>query len=324
MKLLKTFLIFIILLVLASGCGNRIIDPLVPVTNSDKTNASLLAEQVSENRLRSYVSNIFNERRYSQSERDLALASIESEVSGLNYLETTQDFSTYGYDGRNLILTKTGAITPNNWVVIMAHYDSVYSTLGADDNGSSCAALIEIAKILSPITFESSLKLVFVDLEEPGLLGSQYFVSQIPATVNIIAAISLEMIGYTSSSQQNYFPAPFDVGKGDFLAVIGDGKSFAIANDFVRHLKQTNSSLSTIIVNPDEVLNNPILQDLTRSDHASFWEQGMPAIMLTDTANFRNPNYHEWSDSINTLDFSFLTKITQAVVVSCYLWANPQ
>lgn len=324
MTIIRILILMIIVLNFAAGCGSRSIEPLVPVTASEKISAAALAEQVSEDRLRSNVGNIFNTRRYSRSERDRAFASIEAEVAGLNYSVATQKFTLDGYEGKNLVLTKTGVVTPNNWVVIMAHYDTVYNTPGADDNGSGCAALIEIAKILSNTTFESTLKLVFVDLEEINFGGSKYFVSQIPGGVNIFAAVSLEMIGYTSAVQQNPFPAPFDVNKGDFLAVIGDGRSFSMANDFVRNLKQNNVSLPTIIINPDEVVNNPLFQDLMRSDHASFWEQELPAIMITDTANFRNPNYHELTDSMSTLDFTFLKKVTQAAVISAYLWANPQ
>lgn len=314
----------ILAVLLLAGCGSRKIEPLVSVTTPEKISATTLFQQVSEDRLRSYIADIFNTRRYYKSERSQTFASIEAQVSGLNYSIDSQDFFFSRYNGKNLVLTKTGTVTPNNWIVLVAHYDTVYDAPGADDNGSGCAALIETAKILSGITFESTLKLVFVDLEEEGFLGSQDFVSLIPTGTKVVAAISLEMLGYTSAVQQNPFPSPFEANQGNFLTVIGDGKSFSMANDFVRNLKNNNISLPTIIVNPDEeAINNPLFQDLMRSDHASFWLYGFPAIMITDTANYRNPNYHQSTDEMATLDFAFLKKATQAVVTSACLWAKP-
>jgi len=323
MKIKGILILSIIVLIYVAGCGTKPIDPLTTIDNQERISAEALAEQVSEDNLRSNVNNIFNVCRYWQHERNSTFSSIEAEVTGLNYTIATQEFFSNGLYGRNLVLTKNGIITPNKWIVIMAHYDTVYDSPGADDNGSGCSGLLEIAKIISNVTFESTLKLVFVDLEEWGMLGSQYFVSQIPMGTNILAAVSMEMLGFTSHTQQNPFPAPFDINTGDFLAVIGDGKSFSMANDFVRNLKQNNISLPTIIISPDEIINNRIFQDFLRSDHAMFWAQGYPAIMITDTANYRNPNYHKISDSISTLDFTFLKKATQSTLLSAYFWASP-
>lgn len=316
-------LFFLILICLSFSSCNRSILPITQLNNLEKISAEEIAKQVSEDNLQSNIINIFNDRRYSSTERSQTIASIEAKLNGLDYLVEKQDLLKGDYDGRNLVLTKTGIINPNNWVVIMAHYDTVYNSVGADDNASGCSALIEIARIMSNIACNNTLKLVFVDLEEMGFLGSKYFVSQIPSGVNIVAAISLEMIGYTSDTQQNPFPAPFDINKGDFLAVIGRDGVFQIANDFVRNLKQNNIALPTIIINPENILSNISLYiDLFRSDHMAFWEKGLPAIMITDTANFRNPNYHKSSDIIDTLDFSFMKKAAQAAVLSTYIWTR--
>ncbi len=310
-------------IVFITGCGSKNIYPLVSVTEYSRLSAPVVINQVSLDRLRSLVWGMFNTSRYFEDERVQTLNSIEAEVKDLGYQVEIQRSDLYDYPVRNLVLTKYGSTHPDNWVVIMAHYDTVYGVPGADDNGSGCAALLEIAKHLSGIDFENTIKLVFTDKEESGLLGSRCFVSRIPSDKTILAAVSLEMIGYTSARQQNPFPAPFEVDKGDFLAVVGAGDSFAMANDFVRNLKQNSVFIPTIIICPGDFAYNPIFEPLTRSDHAAFWIFGLPAIMITDSADFRNPNYHCASDSISTLDFTFLKKTTQAVLTSVYLWAKP-
>ena len=199
-------------------------------------------------------------------------------------------------------------------VLIGAHYDSVPGTPGADDNASGVAALIAAARAIGP---REGVCYVAFDGEECGFVGSRALVAGIgphrPEQVHV-----LEMVGYASreaGSQENPVPLIQAPTVGDFLGVVGSHKSRGVLD----HVLSTAGSHAVPVQGlylPDVPLEmiEQISHHLLRSDHAPFWRAGLPALMWTDTAEFRNPHYHRATDTPETLDYEFLAGVTRLLV----------
>ena len=218
-------------------------------------------------------------------------------------------------------------------VLVGAHYDSKPQTPGADDNGSAVAAMLGCAKAVHQWSQADRWEgndnpplpqIVFVafNREEDGLLGSSDFVENyLPASWRLEEVHILEMVGYcdhTPGSQglPQGLPIKLAHDRGDFLALIANRNS----NSLLKPILQVASTyVPEIPVWGLKVffgLENKF-KDLRRSDHAPFWDQKIPAFMWTDTSEFRNQNYHQPTDTPETLDYEFLQKVTQVLVAQC-------
>jgi len=220
----------------------------------------------------------------------------------------------------NITADLRGVSSPDEVVVVAAHYDVFYAA--ANDNGSGVAAVLEAARVLSAYSFDRTIRFVFFDLEEVGLIGSQRFVDAWPSEETLTVALVLDMIGYAAhqaGSQQvpPGFSAP-DVG--DFLALFANGHS----EDHATQAYALNRALDAVrleaIIVPSSA--SPARLMLERSDHAPFWLAGLPAVFLTDTGDFRNPNYHEPSDTIDTIDERLLGGGTELTIAITAAWAG--
>ena len=200
-------------------------------------------------------------------------------------------------------------------LIIGAHYDTVPACVGADDNGSGVAVLLELAEYFSTNPVKYPIQLIAFDMEEYGLLGSAAYADKLKhEKKKIRLMISLEMLGYcdrTPNSQQ--YPAGLDKfypNTGDFIGLIGSIPTIPDLIHLQHHMKS---------VVPCEWLpagwRGLAIPDTRRSDHAPFWDAGYKALMVTDTANMRNPHYHKSSDRLETLDLEFLTQVCQGIIV---------
>jgi Peptidase family M28 len=201
-------------------------------------------------------------------------------------------------------------------VLIGAHYDSVPGTPGADDNASGVAALLAAARAIGP---REGVCFVAFDGEECGFTGSRALVAGLgrhrPEHVHI-----LEMVGYASrapGSQKNPVPLIQAPTVGDFLGLVGTHGSRRLL-DHVLDAADGHAVPVQGLYLPDVPLATieGISHHLLRSDHAPFWRAGLPALMWTDTAEFRNPHYHRATDTPETLDYEFLTCVTRLLVHS--------
>ena len=201
-------------------------------------------------------------------------------------------------------------------LLIAAHYDTVIGSPGADDNASALAVMLEVAHNLRAIQLIREVRFIAFCLEEEDLLGSLAYVSSLKnAGCEIAGAIVLECVGYTSAaegSQQKPPGLPIALPTvGDFLGIVGNASSVSLVRSIESAVKQATPALKIVsLVVPG---NGELLPDTRRSDHAAFWHYGYPAVMLTDTANFRNPHYHHPTDRLDTLDLNFMNKVAQAV-----------
>ena len=221
--------------------------------------------------------------------------------------------------GRTNLVLRFPAPRPDApWVVLSAHYDTVPESPGADDDASGVATLLELARALAARPLADQVRhveLVFFDAEEAGWdhMGSGFHAQALEdAGQTVAVAISLEMLGYfTEEPGSQEFPAPFlsrwYPDRGNFLAFVGNRSSESAIRAVIGAFRETARVASEGLAAPDSI------EDVGRSDHAQFWSRGWPGLMLTDTADFRNANYHEPSDVTETLDYLRMARITVAL-----------
>jgi len=204
-------------------------------------------------------------------------------------------------------------------LLIGAHYDTVEASPGADDNASALAVLLDAADRLRHVDVARPVWLMAFCLEEQGLLGSRAFVSRLKQAGQALeGAIILECVGYATheaGSQRTPTGVPIPVPSvGNFLGVIGNEASQSLAASVERNARKAAPATPTVVLTVPS--RGEALPDIRRSDHAAFWDEGYPAVMLTDTANFRNPHYHRPTDTLDTLNMEFLSTVSD-IVAGC-------
>ncbi|MEB3358382.1 MAG: M28 family peptidase [Synechococcales bacterium] len=219
--------------------------------------------------------------------------------------------------GRPQDISRQGA-SDGTALLVGAHYDTVGRSPGADDNASGVAVALEVARRFATLPITLPLRLVFFDLEEVGLVGSRAFVAALGPLEDLAGAVILEMMGFSCTEPGcQSFPEGLPIAqpsdRGDFLAVVGDMAHPALVDAFLANAS-SEDPLSLPIFTLKVPTLGPLAADLLRSDHVPFWERRLGAVMVTDTANFRNPHYHQPNDRPDTLDPVFLTGAAQAVV----------
>jgi Zn-dependent M28 family amino/carboxypeptidase len=246
---------------------------------------------------------------------------VAEQFRALGLTVSEDEFRVEGRLFRNIVGSHPGASAPQEEVLVVAHYDTKPGTPGADDNASAVAAMIEIARTLAPAHFERTLQFVGFTLEEYGYLGSRRFARRARRERrDIVGVLDLEMVGFTSPKQR-LPPGIRARPTGDFIGVVGNRKSRRLVEAFVA------SALRAVPSLPVESLvvawNGHLLPIVRLSDHASFWDAGFPAVMITDTAFLRNPHYHQPSDTLDTLDLPFLTQVATATAAAAADLARP-
>ncbi len=253
-------------------------------------------------------------------ELEAAAAYIETTLKGFGYTPTAHVFEVDGHDVRNIeIVFEPTTATPNPpCIVIGAHYDSADDVPGANDNGSAVACALELAHVLA--TFKPAdyrLRLAFWVNEEapygksPDMGSWQHAKTLKDAGENIAGMIALETLGYFSNepgSQQ--FPKPFNLvysNVGNFVAFVGLPGSRAFLRKALASFRSNTPFPSIGGVAPG------FLEGIDLSDHWAFHQFGFPAIMITDTAPFRNPYYHELNDLPENVDYQSLARITTGI-----------
>jgi len=200
-------------------------------------------------------------------------------------------------------------------IVIGAHYDTVPGSPGADDNATGVAVLLELARDIASGPLKYPVQLVAFDMEEYGYLGSSHHAAKYKQQQKSIRLmISLEMLGYCNHNPNSQsYPAGlkyFYPNSGNFIALIGTLRTVPDLINLSGKIRKSGQPCEWLPV-PNRGL---IVPDTRRSDHVPFWDNGYPAIMVTDTANMRNPHYHGGSDRIETLDLDFLAGVCQGLV----------
>lgn len=257
--------------------------------------------------------------RFQDPDRERVRNYLIKQLELLNFAPSLQSFD----QGVNIVAEHLGTDPKAGVILLAAHYDTVANCPGANDNASGVAVILEIARLLGQKNTPRGLKIVFFDQEEVGLLGSFAFAEKPQNLTNLQAAIILDMVGYachvpgcqTYPSGIAVTPLLESAGvkfpdRGEFLTVVGEVQNLSLLKVFQRVGQFLRTSTSNSVQFPPLVavpipLKGLVTPDVLRSDHAPFWYQGIPAVLITDTANLRSPHYHQPSDTIANLDPNF-------------------
>ncbi len=254
-------------------------------------------------------------------------AYISSFFEDLGLAVDTQAYSYAQLPVANVIAEISFGKNPQQRFLLGAHYDSVSGTVGADDNASATAVQLEVARLLAQLphkdTLDLAVRFVSFALEEPPVYGTRHMGSRVYARTaraqkeKIDGMICLEMVGYACHEPgcQSYpFPLMFmDYPKtGNFIGIVSNFKSRGFAKDLVAQF-QKNEDLP--VVKLTVPFNGYIMPAVRLSDHASFWDKGYKAVMVTDSAFFRNPYYHTAGDTMDKLDFNFMAEVVESLVI---------
>lgn len=293
--------------------GRSYAGPLPPATSAESGLAVALARHV-----RTLASDIGPRNDDHVAALDSAAAYIRRELAAMGYSVEELPFEAARLRFVSLQVTIRGTTRPDEIIVVGAHYDSVDDTPGADDNASGVAALLEIGRRLAGTHPTRTLRLVFFANEEPPFFDTEWMGSRVYAREaaarheRIVAMLSLETIGYyaTAPGSQRYpFPLSlFYPDRGDFIGFVGHPASAGL-------VRRTLATFRRDARFPSEG-SAPFgfIPGVWWSDHSSFWRHGYEAMMVTNTAPFRNRNYHQVTDTPQTLDYDRCSRVVEGLV----------
>jgi Zn-dependent M28 family amino/carboxypeptidase len=246
-----------------------------------------------------------------------AAAYVEAELTAIGYTVTAQEYAAQGQRWRNLEAVLRGSTEPDEIIVVGAHYDTAEEAPGADDNGSGVAGVLELARSFAGKPVARTIRFVFFGTEEQpafptSAMGSRnYAVAARARGDRIMAMLSIESIGYydTHSGSQRY-PFPLSLvypDVGDFIGFVSDLRSGPLVRRAIARFRSAVSFPSQGAALPSW------MPGVWWSDHWSFWREGYRAIMITDTAPFRNPFYHSAQDTPDKLDYGRMGRVVDGL-----------
>ena len=244
---------------------------------------------------------------------------IEASLAQAGYKVRRLGFDVRGRRVDNLEVEISGRVRPEEVVVVGAHYDSVPGCPAANDNASGVAALLAVARILANAQSERIVRLVAFANEEPPFyrtseMGSVVYARECRRRGERIAAmLSLETIGYyRDENGTQMYPPPFSLfypAEGNFIAFVGNVSSVGLVRECLATFRRQVKFPSEGAALPE------FITGIGWSDHWSFWKQGYPAVMVTDTALFRYPYYHSPEDTYDKLDYDRLARVVSGIEV---------
>ncbi|MBI2317276.1 MAG: M20/M25/M40 family metallo-hydrolase [Betaproteobacteria bacterium] len=256
---------------------------------------------------------------------DEAARYIERTLAGYGYTVAKQPLGPDSGDAHNVEAEVAGA--SGEIVLVGAHYDSVLGAVGANDNGSGVAAMLELARLFHGAKPARTLRFAAFVNEEPPFFGSEQMGSRHYARRSsergerIIAMFSLETMGYYSDrpgSQRYPFPLGFFYpSSGNFIAFVSNLRSRALLHEVIAGFRRPAAFPSEAVAAP------AFIPGVDWSDHWSFWKEGYPALMVTDTALYRYPHYHTPQDTPDKLDYERLARVVQGLAAVLAELANP-
>ena len=252
---------------------------------------------------------------------------ISEQFASFGYQVTRQPFVFGGHTYHNIIAERTGSTLPEALLIVGAHYDSVSTTPGADDNASGVAGVLGLARALTGTQLAKTVRFVAFALEEwpvyrsSNMASYHYAQSLKENNEKVEGMICLEMIGYFCDREgcQRY-PFPFMnrifPKTGNFISMVGNMRSKSFTEGMAKSFRQGTTL-------PVVTLNAPaIVIGIDFSDHWSFGKFGYQALMVTDTAFYRNPHYHAPTDLPDTLDYARMSKVVEGLTAAIEEWGG--
>lgn len=269
--------------------------------------------------------------------QDIQKIGIEIGARNKNYYQNLDDtrsflvgkFTQFGYQVKqqeykikeqtyyNIEVEKLGTEKPNEVILVGGHYDSALHSPGANDNGTGASATLELARIFARKSTKRTIRFIAFVNEEPPFfqtenMGSLVYAKQIKQRKEkVIAMLSLETMGYFSDTEQSQ-KYPFPIGlfypnKGNFISFIGNLNSGDLVHQSIASFRRHTQFPSEGVVLPEEI------PGVGWSDQWSFWEQGYPGIMVTDTAPYRYPYYHTKADTPDKINFDKFARVVSGL-----------
>jgi hypothetical protein len=218
----------------------------------------------------------------------------------------------------NLYVDWPGAAPKAPMLIVGAHYDTVETSPGADDNASAVAALIEVARVLAHTPMQRRLRLIaFANEEEPHgqrqTMGSQHHAQQCVEQGLDVEMVALEMLGFYAFDIVQRYPTPLHWARrwllpreANFLGMVSNLRSAGLLRRMARGFKGAAALPCVAAALPAHRL-------IRRSDHGPFWDMGYRAMMITDTSFLRNRHYHQPTDTPDTLNYPALAQVTEGL-----------
>lgn len=252
---------------------------------------------------------------------------ISAQFGSFGYQVSRQPFLFQGNTYHNLIAELTGNISPEKILIVGAHYDTVRTTSGADDNASGVAVLLGLARALGERKLSKTVRFVAFALEEPPAyrtrnMGSYHYARSLKEKKEqVMGMVCLEMVGFFCDRDgSQHYPLPFFKlrypSQGNFISMVGNLRSRAFT-------KRMAAGFRKAVDLPLVTLNAPpIVVGIDFSDHWSFNKFGYDALMVTDTAFYRNPHYHAPTDLPDTLDYERMAKVVEGLAAALGEWGH--
>jgi Zn-dependent M28 family amino/carboxypeptidase len=242
---------------------------------------------------------------------------LEASLTDAGYTPRRQDYIVEGQTCCNIEAEHTGTKNPDQIIIIGAHYDTVLGSPGANDNASAVAAALALARRFANKKTDKTIRFLFFPNEEAPFFHTEQMGSYVYANTcrqkneNIVAMLSLETIGYyTDRPKTQKYPPPFSLfypSTANFLGFVSDSASKKLLHAVIASFRKNCKFPSQGGAIPE------IVPGINWSDHWSFWRNGYPAIMITDTAPFRYPHYHTPDDTPDKIDYDSLARVTSGL-----------
>lgn len=301
--------------------GKSYSGPLMPLS---ETEIKLKSELVSD--LNTLVVEIGERNLHHYKNLTATVEFLERVFRNCQYQVIRQEYNVETHRCYNIIAEQPGTTKAQEVVIIGAHYDSLYGTIGANDNGSGVVALLAIARACAGSPNTRTIRFVgFVNEEPPYFqterMGSWVYAKQCRRNGdNIIGMICLETIGYYSDEKNSQdYPSPLSLiypSTGNFIAFVGNLKSGALLKKGIKTFRAQAKFPSEGIAAFD------FIPGIGWSDHWAFWQEDYPAFMVTDTAPFRYRHYHTVDDTADKIDFDRLARVVNGLRKMVTIIAN--
>jgi Zn-dependent M28 family amino/carboxypeptidase len=288
--------------------GHSYCGPFLPLTGTELVTRDALARHIQ------ILAGEIGERNiHHPKELAEAAAYVERQFVATGYVPSSQEFPAASRIVRNISVEHAGST--DEILLVGAHYDSVIGSPGANDNATGVAAVLELSRLIAPSSAKRTLRFVaFVNEEPPyfmtDLMGSAVYARMCRERADkIVGMFSLETIGYYSNepgSQQYPGPALFRMlypDTGNFIGFVSNMASRRLLRNAARAFRHHTKFPSEGAAAPSSI------PGVGWSDHWAFWQQGYRAVMLTDTAPYRYPHYHQPTDTPDKINYDALARV---------------
>jgi Zn-dependent M28 family amino/carboxypeptidase len=291
--------------------GKSYNDLLPPITEIEKSYSDQLKHD-----LKNLGSDIGERNVFIPTKLNEAATFLENSFTEAGYKPKRQTFKVLGENVSNIEVEIKGVSKPEEIVIVGAHYDSILGSPGANDNGSGAVAVLALSRSFYGKKMHRTLRFLefvneeppfFQEYEEKGMGSWEYARRCRKKNEKIVAMLSLETIGYFSdiAGSQKY-PPPFNFFYptiGNFIAFVGNISSRNLTRQAIGIFRAESKFPS------EGIATFQFIPGIGWSDHWSFWKEGYPAIMITDTALYRYPYYHTNEDTIEKVDYNRLGRV---------------